>query len=98
LTPNYATGAILFDHFWQSCSKMSQYTPNDDHFDLRLLAREEATKVILQHLALCPFANLKIEERVRSLETRFAALLGFMVGSGLLGGVAGAGLVKLFGG
>ena len=60
------------------------------------LAREQAESVILQHLSLCPFAGLRIEERVRAIETRFATLIGFMLGSGLLGGVAGAALVKTF--
>jgi hypothetical protein len=65
---------------------------------LRLLAREESERTILQHLSLCPFSNLKIEERVRTIETRFALLLGFMAGSGLLGGATGAIVVKILGG
>jgi len=46
-------------------------------------------------LQLCPFVKNKIEERTRTLETKLATLLGFMVGSGLLGGVTGAGLTSL---
>ena len=65
--------------------------------ELHLVARDEASKVILQHLALCPFATLNIEVRLRSLEQRFFALVAFMLGSGLLGGLAGAGLSKLIG-
>lgn len=63
----------------------------------RLMAREEASKVILQHLDLCPFASLKIEERVRRIEGRFLALLGFMAGAGLLGGATGAMITRLLG-
>ena len=65
---------------------------------IQMLAREESQKVILQHLDLCPFAASKIEERVRKIETRFALLLGFMIGSGLLGGAAGAAMFKALGG
>lgn len=65
---------------------------------IRAIAHEEAEKTILQHLSLCPFASLNIEERVRKIETRFALLLGFMVGSGFLGGAAGGLMVKLLGG
>ena len=65
---------------------------------LRHVAKEEAKRIILQHLALCPFSNLKIEERVRTIETRFALLLGFMVGSGFHGGATGAIVVKILGG
>jgi hypothetical protein len=65
---------------------------------LRMLAKEEANKVILQHLNLCPFAAAQVEQRVRSLEARFALLTGFMIGSGLLGGAAGGIIVRVLGG
>jgi len=65
---------------------------------IRTIAHEEASKVILQHLKLCPFANLNIEERVRKIETRIALLLGFMIGSGIIGGAAGAAVIKALGG
>lgn len=68
---------------------------NEEKVELHLVARDEASKVILQHLSLCPFAQLEIEKRLRSLEARFLTLVGFMLGSGLLGGVAGVGLSKL---
>lgn len=61
----------------------------------RMIAQEEARKVILQHLDLCPFANLRIEERVRNIEISYARLIGFMAGSGLLGGTAGALLTRI---
>lgn len=69
----------------------------DDKNELGLLIRDEAGKVILQHLDLCPFARLQIERRLRDLEGRFLTLIGFMIGSGLLGGVAGAVASKLLG-
>ena len=62
----------------------------------RMMARQEAETAILQHLALCPFAGLRIEERIRTIETNYARLFGFMLGSGLLGGSAGAVLAQLF--
>ena len=68
---------------------------NEEKVELHLVARDEASKVILQHLSLCPFAQLEIEKRLRSLEARFLTPVGFMLGSGLLGGVAGVGLSKL---
>jgi len=73
----------------------------DDHPNLnqseqlRLIVRDETNKLLLSHLQLCPFVKNKIEERTRTLETKLATLLGFMVGSGLLGGVTGAGLTSL---
>jgi len=63
--------------------------------EIQLVARDEAGKVIIQHLGLCPFAQLKIEQRLRAIEGRFLALIGFMLGSGLLGGLAGAALAKV---
>jgi hypothetical protein len=64
---------------------------------VKMAAREEAAAVILQHLSLCPFSKLEIEERVRRIENRFTLLIGFMLGSGLLGGIAGSLLSKLIG-
>lgn len=55
-----------------------------------MIAREEANRIILQHLSLCPFAMDKVSERLRSVELSFSKLVGFMLGSGLLGGAAGA--------
>jgi hypothetical protein len=69
-------------------------TPNEQ---TRLIAANEAERMILQHLKLCPFANLAIEERLRKIELRFATLLGFMLGSGMLGGISGALFSKLIG-
>ena len=61
----------------------------------QLIARREAEKVILQHLTLCPFAQLGIEERLRTMENRFALLCGAMVGSGLIGGATASMISRL---
>jgi hypothetical protein len=61
----------------------------------QLIARQEATQVIYQHLRLCPFAAQQIEQRLRICETRNAWLFGFMLGSGLIGGGVGAALANL---
>jgi len=63
----------------------------------RAIIREEARKVIKEHLILCPFAQLDIEERIRKQENRFHLLVGFMLGSGVLGGAAGAVVFKALG-
>ena len=64
----------------------------------RLLAEAAARQVVIEHISLCPFGAGKIDERVRSLETRFSFLIGCMFGSGALGGVTGAVVAKLMGG
>ena len=56
----------------------------------RLVAEAAARQVVMEHIHLCPFAGAEIEKRLRSLENSFARLIGFMVGSGILGGLAGA--------
>ena len=61
---------------------------------LRQIAREEARTEITHHMTLCQFAADRIAERTRSLEVKLATLLGFMAGSGLLGGITGAALIK----
>jgi len=66
--------------------------------NLHLISREEAAKVIQEHEADCAFIKLEIEPRLRLQENRFFALIGFMVGGGFFGGVAGGALVKLLGG
>lgn len=69
--------------------------PNIDRSEhVAMIARREAYTVIHEHLALCPFAVLNIEERVRSVEMNYAKLIGFMTGSGILGGAAGGVLVN----
>ena len=69
---------------------MSDNLPNlsvEDQY--RLLARDEANKLLLSHLQLCPLIKAGTESRLRSLETSIAKLTGFMIGSGLLGGGVG---------
>lgn len=51
-------------------------------------AKHAATEAA--HAALTEYrANCPLEIRLRKIELRFAALLGFMTGSGFLGGFAG---------
>jgi hypothetical protein len=61
----------------------------------RLVAEAAARQIIIEHISLCPFAGAKVEERLRNMETNYARLIGFMLGSGLLGGVAGSVVAKL---
>jgi len=61
----------------------------------RLIAEAAARQVVIEHLNLCPFAKDKIGERLRNMEISFGRLVGFMLGSGLLGGVAGSIVAKL---
>jgi hypothetical protein len=65
---------------------------------IHMVAREEATKLLIEHLGLCPFSKQQIELRLRLQEQRFYALVGFMIGGGFFGGVAGGALVKILGG
>jgi len=65
-------------------------------FAMKDIAINAARDEILRHLSLCPFAGLGIEIRVRRLETDYARLIGFMIGSGVLGGAAGSTVAHLF--
>jgi hypothetical protein len=72
---------------------------NDEEWtSIHMAAREEAQNVVKEHLDFCPFSRLNIEGRLRTQETRFSLLIGFMLGSGLLGGAAGAAIFKALGG
>ena len=62
---------------------------------IREAARESAWVVIREHKQTCPI--LKVEKRVRVLETRFSIAIGVMLGSGLLGGAACGAILKAFG-
>ena len=64
---------------------------------LRAVARDEANKALLEHLRLCPFSTFQVETRLRGLEISYARLIGFMGGSGLLGGAVGAAIVQAIG-
>ncbi len=48
-------------------------------------------RALSKHMENCPLAG-----RVRILEIRFAALVGYMVGSGVVGGLASAAIMKIF--
>ncbi len=75
---------------------MNDHQPNPSETErIRLIVRDETNKLLLAHLQLCPFVGNKIEERTRKLETQLAKLIGFMIGSGLLGGMSGAVVAKL---
>jgi hypothetical protein len=62
----------------------------------RMIAREEADRAIIQHIDLCQFNRSDVDRRVRALEMGYARLVGFMLGSGALGGAAGAIAAKFF--
>ncbi len=62
---------------------------------IREAAREAARTVIREHVKTCPIASL--EKRVGVLEPRFYILVGAILGSGVLGGAAGAAILKAFG-
>ena len=63
---------------------------------VRDAARVEGLQVAREHEMACPvrsgFGDLQL--RVQKLELRLSTLIAFMLGSGLLGGAAGAALVK----
>jgi hypothetical protein len=58
-------------------------------YGFRALAREEAYKAIAEHTKICPFATEDYSRRIRACEISLARLLGFMAGTGLLGGLVG---------
>lgn len=60
---------------------------------LREVALEAARTALAEHKRDCPVGDLG--KRVWQLELRFATLLGFMAGSGFLGGLAGGFLATL---
>jgi len=70
---------------------------NSDWTSIHQAASEDARRIVAEHVSVCPFTVLKIEERVRTVEMRFTTLVGFMAGSGLLGGVAGGAIFKALG-
>ena len=62
---------------------------------IRLVAEAAARQIVIEHISLCPFSGTKVEERLRTVESNFKLLIGFMVGSGLLGGAAGGLVAQL---
>ena len=61
--------------------------------ELKTFVRMVVLEADAEHKKNCPAVAL--EQRVRVIEIRFAALLGWMCGSGLMGGAVGAGLFKM---
>lgn len=59
---------------------------------VREVAREAAREASRNQQAACGIQDVKKD--VQSLKTRFAALVAFMVGSGILGGVISGLLVR----
>lgn len=62
----------------------------------RLIAEAAARQVVIEHIGLCPFSKVDVERRLREIETNYARLIGFMIGSGILGGAAGAIVSKIW--
>jgi len=60
---------------------------------VREVAIAAAQTVIREHMSSCPIAA--IEQRVKVLETRFALLIGALIGSGALGGAIGGLIMKM---
>ena len=65
-------------------------TIRTDDERVRLISREIANEQIVEHLHLCPFAADKVSDRLRNVEISMGRLIGFLLGSGALGGAAGA--------
>jgi len=57
------------------------------------IATKAAWVVIDKHTSRCPIQTM--DSRIRVLENRFNILIGAIIGSGVLGGVAGAVVQKL---
>lgn len=69
--------------------------PNGSYPDFRLMVRQEIEAALDRHYQRCPMQTSAIENRVRTMETRFAAIVGGMIGSGAIGGTVAAALAKL---
>jgi len=73
---------------------------NDNHqpateVNLRLIVRDEVAALIRLHATTCRFVLEEHPARLRQIETSYARLTGFMLGSGLLGGTFGAAIAKI---
>lgn len=77
-------------------SAPTRHIPTDDQ-RVRLISREIADEQIIQHLHLCPFAADSVGPRLRAVEISMGRLIGFLLGSGALGGASGAIVAKLIG-
>ena len=63
--------------------------PQEIKVPLEKWAEDLIDRALEKHAHNCPLAP-----RVRRLEMRLWTLIGFMVGSGLLGGAVGAGIMR----
>ena len=68
-------------------------TPNEITEPLEPWIERVIDRALLKHQHKCPVAA-----RVTKIEIRLSALIGFMLGSGLLGGAAGAIVARAIGG
>jgi hypothetical protein len=68
-------------------------TPNAVTEPLEPWVERVIDRALLKHMYTCPVAV-----RVTKIELRLSALIGFMLGSGMLGGAAGAMVYRAFGG
>ena len=68
-------------------------TPSSAHVPIEQWVEEIIRRTVAEHLSNCPNA-----ERIQRLEVKWGTLLGFMAGSGTLGGLAGGIIVKMVGG
>lgn len=75
---------------------MSNADQTPDPPTIRLVIRDEVSRLIAYHAQNCTYSTDAHPKRLRELEQRFSTLLGFMAGSGLLGGVSGALISKLW--
>jgi len=62
---------------------------------VREIAREAARTILREHVSTCLIGETVV--RVTKIESRLSLLVGIMLGSGALGGAAGALLTKFLG-
>jgi hypothetical protein len=69
--------------------------PENDAKHAQTITDRATWLAIGQHSQNCPFTTLQIEPRVRALEITLARLIGFMLGSGAIGGILGGATAQL---
>jgi hypothetical protein len=67
----------------------------DDENHVMHLADGITWTAITKHAQACPLAATQMEPRLRAVEITVARLIGFMLGTGTLGGTIGAAITKL---
>jgi len=65
-----------------------------DETTLRLIIRDEVSKLIKAHVTTCIFTVDEHPKRLRTLESNYAKLIGIIIGSSTLGGATGAAIIK----